>query len=81
MKTCGAILQTLKLMKGSLPLCSLHTYNECNAAIINFHLDASLISWSCFLEPKLTTGELLFPGILHSRQSMIRNPTRKITGI
>lgn len=44
MKTCGAILQTLKLMKGSLPLCSLHTYNECNAAIINFHLEASLIS-------------------------------------
>lgn len=43
-KTCGTILQTLKLMKGSLSLCSLHTYNECNTAIINLHLETSLIS-------------------------------------
>lgn len=28
MKTCSALLQTLKLMKGSCSLCSLHIYNE-----------------------------------------------------
>lgn len=58
MKTCSALLQTLNLMKGSCSLCSLHRYNESKAAIINFHLKASLISQSCFQEPKLTTDEL-----------------------
>lgn len=62
MKTCSAILQTLLLMKGSLSLCSLHTYNECGAAIIKFHLHASLISWPCFLAPTLATGELSSQG-------------------
>lgn len=58
MKTCSALLQTLNLMKGSCSLCSLHRYNESKAAIINFHLKASLISQSCFQEPKLATDEL-----------------------
>lgn len=63
MKTCSTILQTVPLMKGSLSLCSPSTYNACNAAIISVHLQASLISRSCSLQPKLVaTGELSSQG-------------------
>lgn len=58
MKTCSAILQTVRLMKGSLPLCSPSTYNAFNSAIISVHLRASLISRSRFLQPTpVATGE------------------------
>ena len=68
-KPVAQLFKRSKWWKGSLSLCSRHIYNECNAAIINFHLEASLISSPCFLEPRLTAGELSSQGFCYGQST------------